>query len=152
MSELWKNGVFPLGQTMSYCDVAREASGEARERDRVLEDEWNMVREAAECHRQVRKWAQVMREKKKKKKLGEILTTGLQTQIKPGVNLYDLCESLEDMNRKLVNVRFKFICDFELLPFFFSSVLLGQGFGAGNCLSHRSVPKSHCCSLFAQSK
>lgn len=47
-----------------------------------MNDEWNMVREAAECHRQVRKWA--------------------QTQLKPGCNLYDLCEGMEGMNRTLV--------------------------------------------------
>ncbi len=62
VAELWSNGVFPVGEVHSYRDhnLARETSTEARDRDRVLSEEWNMIREAAECHRQVRKWAQVM--------------------------------------------------------------------------------------------
>jgi methionyl aminopeptidase len=50
--------------------------------DRINLDLYESVREAAEVHRQVRSYAQ-----------------GL---IKPGIRLADMCESLEEMNRKLV--------------------------------------------------
>jgi len=84
VEDLWPNHIFPVGELHDYTDnnLWRTTSAETRERDRIMTDEWNMVREAAECHRFVRKWA--------------------QTQIKPGVNLYDLCESIEAMNRRMV--------------------------------------------------
>lgn len=66
-------------------NLKRTTSVECRERDRILNDEWNIMREAAECHRQVRKWA--------------------QQELKPGVNLYDFCEKLEALNRKLVKAK-----------------------------------------------
>jgi methionyl aminopeptidase len=74
VDELWANGIYPVGELHDYVDnnLFRTTSVEMREKDRLFNDEWNMVRQAAECHRQVRQWA--------------------QTQIKPGCNLYDVCE------------------------------------------------------------
>lgn len=53
-----------------------------RERDKILDFELECLRKAAECHRQVRKFA--------------------QSYIRPGMKLIDICEKLEDMNRYLV--------------------------------------------------
>jgi methionyl aminopeptidase len=61
VSDLWVNQVFPVGEVHEYRDnnLFRTTSAEKREKDRIATDEWNMIREAAECHRMVRKWAQV---------------------------------------------------------------------------------------------
>jgi methionine aminopeptidase len=56
-----------------------------REMDRLSNDVYRDVRLAAEVHRQVRQYAQGI--------------------IKPGARLIDICEQLEDMNRKLVKAR-----------------------------------------------
>lgn len=54
--------------------------------ERLSSDMYNIVREAAEVHRQVRAYAQ-------------------KHLIKPGVKLIDMCEKLEDMNRTLVKAK-----------------------------------------------
>jgi methionyl aminopeptidase len=54
-----------------------------REKDRILNaDVYDSVRQAAEVHRQVRHYAQSI--------------------IKPGIKLVDMCEQIEEMNRRLV--------------------------------------------------
>ncbi len=65
VSDLWVNQIFPVGEVHEYRDnnLFRTTSAEKREKDRIATDEWNMIREAAECHRQVRKWAQVWKKK-----------------------------------------------------------------------------------------
>ena len=50
--------------------------------DRAHEDLYETLREAAEVHRTVRKHAQSI--------------------IRPGIRLADMCESIEEMNRSLV--------------------------------------------------
>lgn len=47
-----------------------------------MEDQLRALRKAAECHRQVRQYAQQL--------------------IRPGKRLIDICEAIEDMNRFLV--------------------------------------------------
>lgn len=50
--------------------------------DRLLNIDYNKLRKAAECHRQVRKYS--------------------QSVIRPGRKLIDICEELEDNNRRLI--------------------------------------------------
>jgi methionyl aminopeptidase len=57
---------------------------EKRELDRLSTDVYREARLAAEVHRQVRQYAEGI--------------------IKPGARLIDICEQLENMNRKLVKV------------------------------------------------
>mmetsp|Transcript_17793 Transcript_17793/g.27490 ORF Transcript_17793/g.27490 Transcript_17793/m.27490 type:complete len:427 (-) Transcript_17793:35-1315(-) len=77
---------FPIGEIMEYNEhnggTFRISSAEKREADRLSADIYEDVRRAAECHRQVRKFS--------------------QSFIKPGIRLVDMCEKLEEMNRKLV--------------------------------------------------
>ncbi|MDP2437844.1 MAG: type II methionyl aminopeptidase [archaeon] len=63
-------------------NVPRTTQAEFRERDRLLSLVAEDLRLAAECHRQVRKHAQSI--------------------IKPGIKLVDMCEQIENLNRKLV--------------------------------------------------
>jgi len=83
--EQFKNG-FPVGEIMEYTDdnggASRITDAEKREMERLSADIYEDVRRAAECHRQVRKFAQSI--------------------CKPGIRLIDLCEQLEEKNRKLV--------------------------------------------------
>lgn len=60
----------------------RISDAEMREKDKLLDFELDSLRKAAECHRQVRKFA--------------------QSYIRPGMRLIDICEKLEDMNRYLI--------------------------------------------------
>lgn len=60
----------------------RYTSEEVRARDRAHEDLYHEVRIAAEAHRQTRQYVQKI--------------------IKPGIALIDLCETLEDISRKLI--------------------------------------------------
>ena len=75
---------FPVGQILEYPidNVPRTTQAEFRERDKILESVAHELRLAAECHRQVRKHAQSI--------------------IKPGIKLIDMCEQIENMNRRLV--------------------------------------------------
>lgn len=61
----------------------RETSEEKRELDRLQHVMINEVRQAAEVHRQVRKY--------------------IQTIAKPGIPMIELCEKLEDSVRKLID-------------------------------------------------
>lgn len=60
----------------------RETSAEKREQERLEWDMVNQVRQAAEVHRQVRKY--------------------MKTIIKPGIQLFDMCETLEASVRRLI--------------------------------------------------
>ncbi|XP_051976916.1 methionine aminopeptidase 2 isoform X2 [Xyrauchen texanus] len=87
--DLYPNGVFPVGQECEYPlsqDGRSAAWRTTREEKRVLdkanEEMWNDFRQAAEAHRQVRKY--------------------VQNWIKPGMTMIDICERLEDCSRKLV--------------------------------------------------
>lgn len=76
---------FPEGQQLPYNGdkSVRITSDEWREKDLICESQLNSLRKAAECHRQVRQYA--------------------QSYMKPGMKLIDICEKLEDMNRYLVS-------------------------------------------------
>uniref|UniRef100_A0A383W292 Methionine aminopeptidase 2 n=1 Tax=Tetradesmus obliquus TaxID=3088 RepID=A0A383W292_TETOB len=81
------NGKFPEGEWQSYKDdnLWRETSAEKRELQRLQADMINDVRQAAEVHRQVRSY--------------------IRTIAKPGIPLTQLCETLEDSVRNLIEAR-----------------------------------------------
>lgn len=66
------------------CDfnTMRTTDAEYRAKDRLHESRVKDLRKAAECHRQVRKYA--------------------QSFIKPGMKLIDICDRIEETNRRLV--------------------------------------------------
>lgn len=76
--------VFPVGELQDYVDANayRTSSEELRERERIEEDLYNSVREAAEVHRRVRRY--------------------MKPHIQPGARMIDICERLEDANRAMV--------------------------------------------------
>lgn len=87
VSQLFIGGRCPSGQEMEYSGgagaSARVSSEELRALDRAKHgDVLEQLREAAEVHRQVRKFAQSI--------------------IKPGLRLADMCHQIEEMNRTLV--------------------------------------------------
>lgn len=84
---LFRDGVFPEGEWQSYKDDQRwrETAAEKRELDRLQFDMINEVRQAAEVHREVRKY--------------------IQKIAKPGILMTELCEKLEDSVRKLIDER-----------------------------------------------
>ena len=76
---------YPEGEISEYRNhnSFRTSSAEHKLKDKLMEDTIQNLRKAAECHRQVRKW--------------------VQSYVKPGMKLIDICEKLEDLNRYLVN-------------------------------------------------
>jgi methionyl aminopeptidase len=80
----YKNGKYPVGEIQEYKNdkSKRISSEELREKEKLFEDQIQNLRKAAECHRQVRKFA--------------------QTYIRPGMRLIDICDKLEEMNRYLI--------------------------------------------------
>ncbi len=79
------NRPYPLGQITPHpleSNTYRESAAETRARDRLQEDIYNRVRQAAEVHRQVRSYA--------------------QSFLKPGIKLVDMCQRLENKNRELI--------------------------------------------------
>ncbi|CAM6089165.1 unnamed protein product [Calypogeia fissa] len=82
--DLFPNGEFPEGEIQHYKDDNkwRVTSEEKREQERLEKPLYNQVRQAAEVHRQVRKY--------------------IRTYAKPGVLMVDICDTLEDMVRKLI--------------------------------------------------
>jgi len=82
--DVYPDRKFPLGEIQQYKDenLWRTTSEEKRNLERLQEDLYQNVRLAAECHRQVRKY--------------------VQSKVKPGIKLIDMCEELENLNRKLV--------------------------------------------------
>ena len=81
------NNVFPEGEIQSYKDdnLWRETSEEKRELERLEKNMYNEVRQCAEVHREVRKY--------------------IDNWVKPGMKLIDVCETLEDSVRRLIEAR-----------------------------------------------
>mmetsp|Transcript_6664 Transcript_6664/g.10089 ORF Transcript_6664/g.10089 Transcript_6664/m.10089 type:complete len:501 (-) Transcript_6664:191-1693(-) len=80
-----RGGKYPVGELQEYTgnNSYRTTNEEKRAADRLIENTLlNEVRRAAEVHRTVRRYA--------------------QSFIKPGIKLIDMCEKIENMNRKLV--------------------------------------------------
>lgn len=92
VADLFPNGKFPEGEIQSHGITRnpdlnhtsiRVTEEERRYADRLLEtDLYEKVRHASEVHRQVRHYAQEF--------------------IRPGIKLIDMCERIEECNRKLV--------------------------------------------------
>jgi methionyl aminopeptidase len=83
--DLFKGREFPIGEIQQHAldsQTYRETSEECRAHDRLQEDLYSKIRHGAEVHRQVRSYA--------------------QSFIKPGIELADMCQRLEDKNRELV--------------------------------------------------
>ena len=90
ISNLFPDGQFPVGQIMDHpigeSDTTaknRFNSEEARALDRINLDMYNEVRQAAEAHRQTRQY--------------------IQSWVKPGMKMIDICEELERTSRALIN-------------------------------------------------
>jgi len=103
ISDLFPNKVFPLGEIQPYLDnnSYRTTSEEKRALERIHSSIYEDVRRASEAHRQVRQWT--------------------QTWIKPGIKLIDMCDKIEEMNRKLIQE---------------SGLKAGIGFPTGCSLNH----------------
>jgi methionyl aminopeptidase len=84
LSAQYKPGSFPAGQTVEYAgdNSWRTTSAEKKELERLSEIDLDNMRKAAECHRQVRKWA--------------------QSVLRPGLELHAFCEELENYTRLLL--------------------------------------------------
>ena len=72
----------PVGEVQEYSNPARYSTVEAKNREQKLEKDLLNVRRAAECHRQVRKYA--------------------QSYIRPGLSMIDICQRLEAKTAELV--------------------------------------------------
>ena len=90
ISQLFPTGQFPVGQILDHPIAANDAtaktrftSEESRAMDRIQLDMYNEVRQAAEAHRQTRKY--------------------IQSWVKPGMKMIDICEELEKTGRALIN-------------------------------------------------
>ncbi len=83
MSSLFPDGQYPAGEINEYRNenFFRTSSEEKRHLDRLNSEFLNDYRQAAEIHRQVRRWA--------------------QGHIKPGQSLTDIAEGIEDGVRAL---------------------------------------------------
>lgn len=84
VADLFPSEDFPEGEIQHYKDdnLWRETSEEKRNQERLEKPIYNAVRQAAEVHRQVRKY--------------------IRNYVKPGIKMIDLCETLENMVRKLI--------------------------------------------------
>ena len=85
VADVFRGRQMPKGEIQQYAldsQTYRETDAECRARDRLQEDLYEKVRLGAEVHRQVRSYA--------------------QSFIKPGIELADMCQRLEDKNRELV--------------------------------------------------
>lgn len=90
ISELFPDGNYPEGEIMEYPVVQdsttakdRMTNEEKRALDRANNYIYQEVRQAAEAHRQTRKY--------------------MKEYIKPGMTMIDICETLETSARKLIN-------------------------------------------------
>ncbi|KAF8113880.1 hypothetical protein N665_0045s0118 [Sinapis alba] len=83
--DLFPSGEFPEGEIQQYKDdnLWRTTSEEKREMERLQKPIYNSLRQAAEVHRQVRKY--------------------MRSIMKPGMLMIDICETLEDTVRKLIS-------------------------------------------------
>ncbi|XP_026193092.1 methionine aminopeptidase 2B [Cyclospora cayetanensis] len=83
MQELFPSGNFPKGEIQMYC--SSPGTAEAREAERFAAVDIEALREAAECHRQVRRYAQSL--------------------LQPGVSLTYLCQKLEAKTEALIGAK-----------------------------------------------
>lgn len=84
VSRLFAANAYPQGELLDYeqpNNLWRRESAEAKEKESLYVDTYNQFRQAAEVHRQVRKWA--------------------QGHIKPGMKMIDIADSIETALRKV---------------------------------------------------
>ncbi|ORX37760.1 peptidase M24, structural domain-containing protein [Kockovaella imperatae] len=86
LTKLFKDRIYPVGQEVDYVGTSRMSSAEARERERLAQEDpstnYQNIRRAAEVHRQVRSYA--------------------RKNIKPGMSMTDIANMIEDGTRALV--------------------------------------------------
>ncbi|XP_063230121.1 methionine aminopeptidase 2 isoform X2 [Bacillus rossius redtenbacheri] len=89
ISELFPDAVFPVGEIMEHPAVSssqtakdRFTSEEKRALDRLHNDIYNEVRQAAEAHRQTRRH--------------------VQQWVRPGMSMIEICTELEETARRLI--------------------------------------------------
>ncbi|CAG9332035.1 unnamed protein product [Blepharisma stoltei] len=84
ISQQFPNNNFPIGEICEYSgdNAYRATSEEKRELERLHSYDYEALRKGAEAHRQIRRWA--------------------QSVLKPGLDLHDFCEELENYSRVLL--------------------------------------------------
>eukprot|EP00735_Rhodelphis_limneticus_P008854 TRINITY_DN2328_c0_g2::TRINITY_DN2328_c0_g2_i1::g.20799::m.20799 TRINITY_DN2328_c0_g2::TRINITY_DN2328_c0_g2_i1::g.20799 ORF type:complete len:650 (-),score=203.54,sp/Q56Y85/MAP22_ARATH/71.98/0.0,Peptidase_M24/PF00557.19/2e-40,zf-B_box/PF00643.19/0.032,zf-B_box/PF00643.19/3.3e-05,SAM_2/PF07647.12/1.2e-05,SAM_1/PF00536.25/0.00034,SAM_PNT/PF02198.11/0.12 TRINITY_DN2328_c0_g2_i1:487-2436(-) len=84
VAKMFPNG-FPKGEEHDYRDdnLWRKTSEEKRHQERVEENIYTELRQAAEVHRQVRQYM-------------------VRNVIRPGISMTELCEKLEDCTRRII--------------------------------------------------
>jgi len=85
VSQQFEKGHFPIGEIQEHhfdFNTHRIGSEELRARERLFESDYDDLRRAAEVHRQTRKHAQKF--------------------IKPGMKIMDICNEIEETNRRLI--------------------------------------------------
>lgn len=82
--DLFTDGNFPLGEICEYRDdnLWRTSSQEMKMKDYAFEEALRDARQAAEAHRTVRKY--------------------VQSWVKPGMTMVEICERLEDCSRRMI--------------------------------------------------
>ncbi|KAJ3333129.1 Methionine aminopeptidase 2 [Blyttiomyces sp. JEL0837] len=87
VKHLFPNGIFPEGELQDYKDdnLWRTTNEEKRALERLMNDQYNEIRQAAEVHRQVRRNA--------------------QKNIKPGMSMIEICEMIENGTRTLIEAK-----------------------------------------------
>ncbi|XP_053990733.1 uncharacterized protein LOC128882912 isoform X2 [Hylaeus volcanicus] len=81
---MFPDKIFPLGEIQQYVgsNVYRTTDEEKRHVDKLFEEDYQDIRCAAECHRQVRKYA--------------------QSYCRPGMSMIDICQRLEAKTKELI--------------------------------------------------
>jgi methionyl aminopeptidase len=111
LSSLFPSGEYPEGEVHPYSEnLARTTGEEHRANDRMDSTFLSDYRQAAEAHRQVRKWA--------------------QSVIKPGKGLTEIAEGIEDGVRALIDHQGVKTGD---------SLRAGMGFPTGLCLNNTAA-------------
>jgi len=84
VAEQYPNSDFPTGQIVEYVggNAFRTSSAEKRELERLHTYDYEKIRKAAECHREVRKY--------------------VQSYVKPGLTMTDICQRLEKKTHELI--------------------------------------------------
>ena len=88
VSKLFPDGHYPVGQRLEYeqpLNMWRRESEEQRQREKLQEDQYECLREAAEAHRIVRQWA--------------------RGWIKPGMRMIDIADTVEAALRRTLDAR-----------------------------------------------
>merc|ERR1712137_1283351 len=85
--EQFPEGNYPVGEVMEYAgsNSLRTSTAEKRERERLVEYDYEKIRRAAECHRQVRRY--------------------VQSYLRPGLSMIEICKRLEAKTHELISAQ-----------------------------------------------